>query len=200
MSINNILIKSSKSFNQRDYLERCDLINKYLLTNIHEIPDCSSIVIKYKNSSLFLENNVNKFQVVLFFYFIFNYLPVISYKQDFNTSILLVLKLRDNQHIKNFLENLMLENVIVLKKKLKKSIFLRESYSLEKKLRFKLVFSIQNFYLNNELNLIFNDLYINNLERITLCVNFNINKKLYSRLVGSSKEDFLKNFLYFWSY
>jgi hypothetical protein len=70
----------------------------------------------------------------------------------------------------------------------------------EKQLRFKLVFSIQNFYLNNELNLIFNDLYINNLERITLCVNFNINKKLYSRLVGSSKEDFLKNFLYFWSY
>jgi hypothetical protein len=200
MSINNILIKSSKSFNQRDYLEQCDLINKYLLTNIHEIPDCSSIVIKYKNSSLFLENNVNKFQVVLFFYFIFNYLPVISYKQDFNTSILLVLKLRDNQHIKNFLENLMLENVIVLKKKLKKSIFLSESYSLEKQLRFKLVFSIQNFYLNNELNLIFNDLYINNLERITLCVNFNINKKLYSRLVGSSKEDFLKNFLYFWSY
>jgi hypothetical protein len=200
MSINNILIKSSKSFNQRDYLEQCDLINKYLLTNIHEIPDCSSIVIKYKNSSLFLENNLNKFQVVLFFYFIFNYLPVISYKQDFNTSILLVLKLRDNQHIKNFLENLMLENVIVLKKKLKKSIFLSESYSLEKQLRFKLVFSIQNFYLNNELNLIFNDLYINNLERITLCVNFNINKKLYSRLVGSSKEDFLKNFLYFWSY
>ena len=200
MSINNILIKSSKSFNQRDYLERCDLINKYLLTNIHEIPDCSSIVIKYKNSSLFLENNVNKFQVVLFFYFIFNYLPVISYKQDFNTSILLVLKLRDNQHIKNFLENLMLENVIVLKKKLKKSIFLSESYSLEKQLRFKLVFSIQNFYLNNELNLIFNDLYVNNLERITLSVNFNINKKLYSRLVGSSKEDFLKNFLYFWSY
>jgi hypothetical protein len=200
MSINNILIKSSKSFNQRDYLEQCDLINKYLLTNIHEIPDCSSIVIKYKNSSLFLENNVNKFQVVLFFYFIFNYLPVISYKQDFNTSILLVLKLRDNQHIKNFLENLMLENVIVLKKKLKKSIFLSESYSLEKQLRFKLVFSIQNFYLNNELNLIFNDLYTNNLERITLCVNFNINKKLYSRLVGSSKEDFLKNFLYFWSY
>ena len=200
MSINNILIKSSNSFNQRDYLEQCDLINKYLLTNIHEIPDCSSIVIKYKNSSLFLENNVNKFQVVLFFYFIFNYLPVISYKQDFNTSILLVLKLRDNQYIKNFLENLMLENVIVLKKKLKKSIFLSESYSLEKQLRFKLVFSIQNFYLNNELNLIFNDLYINNLERITLCVNFNINKKLYSRLVGSSKEDFLKNFLYFWSY
>jgi hypothetical protein len=200
MTINNILIKSSKSFNQRDYLERCDLINKYLLTNIHEIPDCSSIVIKYKNSSLFLENNVNKFQVVLFFYFIFNYLPVISYKQDFNTSILLVLKLRDNQHIKNFLENLMLENVIVLKKKLKKSIFLSESYSLKKQLRFKLVFSIQNFYLNNELNLIFNDLYVNNLECITLCVNFNINKKLYSRLVGSSKEDFLKNFLYFWSY
>lgn len=200
MSINNILIKSSKSFNQRDYLEQCDLINKYLLTNIHEIPECLSIVIKYKNSSLFLENNLNKFQVVLFFYFIFNYLPVISYKQDFNTSILLVLKLKDNQHIKNFLENLMLENVIVLKKKLKKSIFLSESYSLEKQLRFKLVFSIQNFYLNNELNLIFNDLYINNLERITLCVNFNINKKLYSRLVGSSKEDFLKNFLYFWSY
>ena len=157
MSINNILIKSSKSFNQRDYLEQCDLINKYLLTNIHEIPDCSSIVIKYKNSSLFLENNLNKFQVVLFFYFIFNYLPVISYKQDFNTSILLVLKLRDNQHIKNFLENLMLENVIVLKKKLKKSIFLSESYSLEKQLRFKLVFSIQNFYLNNELNLIQNN-------------------------------------------
>jgi hypothetical protein len=200
MSINNILIKSSKSFNQKDYLEQCDLINKYLLNNIYEIPNCSSIVVKYKNSSLFLENSINKFQVVLFFYFIFNYLPVISYKQDFNTSILLILKLTDNQNIKNFLENLMLENVIVLKKKLKKSVFLNEPYSFKRQLRFKLVFSIQNFYLNNELNLIFNNLYINNIERITLCVNFNINKKLYSRLLGSSREDFLRNFLYFWSY
>jgi len=200
MTINSILIKSLTTFNQRDYLEKCDLLNKYLIKNIYEIPKCSSIAIKYKNSSLFLENNINKFQVVLFFYFIFNYLPVVSYKQDFNTNILLILKLTNNQKIKNFLENLMLENVIVLKKKLKKSIFLNESNLFKKQLRFKLVFSIQNFYLNNELNLIFNDLYINNLERITLSVNFNINKKLYFRLLGSSKEDFLKNFLYFWSY
>lgn len=200
MTINNILIKSSIAFNQRDYLEKCDLLNKYLVKNIYEIPGCSSITIKYKNSSLYLENHLNKFQVILFFYFIFNSLPNILYKQDLNTNILLTLRLTDNQKIKNFLENLMLENVIILKKKIKKSVFIDELSLSKKQLRFKLVFSIQNFYLNNELNLIFNDLYINNLERITLSVNFNISKKLYSQLIGSSKEDFLKNFLYFWSY
>lgn len=200
MTINNILIKSSIAFNQRDYLEKCDLLNKYLVKNIYEIPGCSSITIKYKKSSLYLENYLNKFQVILFFYFIFNSLPNILYKQDLNTNILLTLRLTDNQKIKNFLENLMLENVIILKKKIKKSVFIDELSLSKKQLRFELVFSIQNFYLNNELNLIFNDLYINNLERITLSVNFNISKKLYSQLIGSSKEDFLKNFLYFWSY
>ena len=48
MTINNILIKSSIAFNQRDYLEKCDLLNKYLVKNIYEIPGCSSITIKYK--------------------------------------------------------------------------------------------------------------------------------------------------------
>jgi len=200
MTINSILIKSLTTFNQRDYLEKCDLLNKYLIKNIYEIPKCSSIAIKYKNSSSFLENNINKFQVILFFYFIFNYLPAILYKQDFNKNISLTLKLTDNQKIKNFLENLMLENVILLKKKLKKSLFLNEPNHSKTQLRFKLIFSIQNLYLNNELNLIFNGLYINNLERITLSVDFKINKTLHSQLIGSSKEDFLKNFLYFWSY
>ena len=45
-----------------------------------------------------------------------------------------------------------------------------------------------------------NDLYINNLERILLSLDFNLNRNLYTRLLGSSKEDFLKNFLYFWSF
>lgn len=200
MAVNTILNKSLTTFNQTDYLLKCDLLNKYLIKNIYDIPQYTSISIKYKNSFLFLENNINKFQVILFFYFILTYLPIILYKPDTNKTVSLKLKLIDNQKIKILLENLMLENVIVLKKKLKKSVFKNEIFNQKKNIDFKLVFSIQNLYINNELNLIFNDLYISNLERITLYTSFNINRALYNKLLGSSKEDFLKNFLYFWSF
>jgi hypothetical protein len=200
MAVNTILNKSLTTFNQTDYLLKCDLLNKYLIKNIYDIPQYTSISIKYKNSFLFLENNINKFQVILFFYFILTYLPIILYKPDTNKTVSLKLKLIDNQKIKILLENLMLENVIVLKKKLKKSVFKNEIFNQKKNIDFKLVFSVQNLYINNELNLIFNDLYISNLERITLYTSFNINRALYNKLLGSSKEDFLKNFLYFWSF
>lgn len=200
MAVNTILNKSLTTFNQTDYLLKCDLLNKYSIKNIYDIPQYTAISIKYKNSFLFLENNINKFQVILFFYFILTYLPVIIYKPDTNKTVSLKLRLIDNQKIKILLENLMLENVIVLKKKLKKSVFNNEIFNQKKHMDFKLVFSVQNLYVNNELNLIFNDLYSGNLERITLYTSFNINRTLYNRLVGSSKEDFLKNFLYFWSF
>jgi len=70
MAVNTILNKSLTTFNQTDYLLKCDLLNKYLIKNIYDIPQYTSISIKYKNSFLFLENNINKFQVILFFYFI----------------------------------------------------------------------------------------------------------------------------------
>ena len=198
MTVNNILIKGPTTFNQRDYLEKCDLLNKYLITNIYEIPHYSSLSIKYKNSSSFLDNNINKFQVILFFYFMLTHLPIVLYKQDLNNTVSLKLKLTNDQKIKNLLEILVLENIIVLKKKLKKSIFLPQSIHHKKRLNFKLILSIQNSNINNELNLILNDLYLNNLEKITLNIDFNVNKHLYNKLSGSSKDDFLKNFLYFW--
>ena len=116
MTVNNILIKGPTTFNQRDYLEKCDLLNKYLITNIYEIPHYSSLSIKYKNSSSFLDNNINKFQVILFFYFMLTHLPIVLYKQDLNNTVSLKLKLTNDQKIKNLLEILVLENIIVLKK------------------------------------------------------------------------------------
>ncbi len=198
MTVNNVLIKGPTTFNQRDYLEKCDLLNKYLLTNIYEIPHYSSLSIKYKNSSSFLDNNINKFQVILLFYFMLTHLPLVLYKQDLNNTVSLKLKLTNDQKIKNLLESLVLENIIVLKKNLKKSIFIPQSIKHKKRLNFKLVLSIQNSNINNELNLILNDLYLNNLEKITLNIDFNVNKHLYNKLSGSSKDDFLKNFLYLW--
>ena len=197
---NNILIKSLTTFNQRKYLEKCDLINKYLIINIYEIPEYSSVSIKYTASFLFLDKIINKFQVILFFYFMVAYLPIVLYKEEYNKNIFLKLKLTDNQKINILLENLMLENVVILKKRSKKSFFLHKFNNHKKQVTFKLIFSIQKLNINSELNLIFNDLYINNLERILLSVDFNLNKNLYTRLLGSSKEDFLKNFLYFWSF
>ena len=78
---NNILIKSLTTFNQRKYLEKCDLINKYLIINIYEIPEYSSVSIKYTASFLFLDKIINKFQVILFFYFIVAYLKIVLYKE-----------------------------------------------------------------------------------------------------------------------
>jgi len=198
MTVNNVLIKGPTTFNQRDYLEKCDLLNKYLITNIYEIPHYSSLSIKYKNSSSFLDNNINKFQVILFFYFMLTHLPIVLYKPDLNNTVSLKLKLTNDQKIKNLLESLVLENIIVLKKNLKKSIFLPQTINHKKRLNFKLILSIQNSNINNELNLILNDLYLNNLEKITLNIDFNVNKHLYNKLSGSSKDDFLKNFLYLW--
>jgi len=197
---NNILIKSLTTFNQREYLEKCDLVNKYLIINIYEIPEYSSVSIKYTASFLFLDKTINKFQVILFFYFMVAYLPIVLYKEEYNKNISLKLKLTDNQKINILLENLMLENVVILKKRSKKSFFLHKFNNHKKQVNFKLIFSIQKLNINSELNLIFNDLYINNLERILLSVDFNLNRNLYSRLLGSSKEDFLRNFLYFWSF
>ena len=197
---NNILIKSLTTFNQREYLEKCDLVNKYLIINIYEIPEYSSVSIKYTASSLFLDKTINKFQVILFFYFMVAYLPIVLYKEEYNKNISLKLKLTDNQKINILLENLMLENVVTLKKRSKKSFFLHKFNNHKKQVNFKLIFSIQKLNINSELNLIFNDLYINNLERILLSVDFNLNRNLYARLLGSSKEDFLRNLFYFWSF
>jgi len=199
---NNILIKSLNTFNQVDYLSKCDLIYKYQINNIYNIPSYFSVLVKHENALSSVDTPINKFYTIVFFYFIFNCLPVVIYKNDIknNTVSCLNIKLSNAQKIKIFFEYLVYENINIIQKKVEKS-FLNLSINTKckenVKVNFRLTLSTQQLFIHKELNFMFNDLD-NDFERIIIQLEFIIKNTLYKQLVGSSKEDFLKNFMYFW--
>jgi hypothetical protein len=179
------------SFKSYLYFNKCDLISKYLLDNIHQqfLLNNFSIENKIINNNSSLKEDIIKFYTLLLFYFLSLRLPFIFFKKK--KSLYFKLKFFEPTTLTFFLSCFGLEKNSILKKKVIKD-------TVNKSVGINFDLFLPNFYLNSSLIDIFDEFSFSKIQNLKLNIKLNINSKLQNRLKKTSKEQLFYNFNLLW--
>ena len=194
------LLSSFKVSASSWYHNECDLINKYNICNVSELPQFDSVVIICDNSSLDSYSSTEEvlmFQLVLLYYFLVLFLPnfYASNKTAFK------IKVRDKTKIDYLLSYFYLESNNVFKKKIKSKKLACSNPSLKNSIMsIEVDFLTRGLILNKELAMVFRDVGVSSIEKLLVKINIRISNKTLNNMIGISSEKFFRNLMYLWSF
>jgi hypothetical protein len=194
------------NFFLNDYLVKCDLIYKYNLENIKQIPKITKVNVSLKmNENLkeleighnlsFNLINIQLFLIIYIFYFSYPFIKYSKSKISKENFFFLNSTISEKSLIYSFLDSFFVDNTVKTKNLsfLSLNYFKIKTCSLEKKTTFTIKVPLSFFDEINEFSS-FNSL---NIKELFIFLSFSIENPIFIRL--SNNKFFLRNLPYFWN-